>query len=161
MQEKATWKSILEDPEIIVLTPAINSWQWKIFSNLFLNVLSLFTYFERERERAGVEGEPDRIPRRLHTGSVEPDMGLKRTNRKIRTWAEPNVRHLTDLATQVPLKDFIFVFSGEMISFAFYMLSSGACAESRWRLLACSWKRNTASQEKIHSGRCIASIDKV
>ena len=39
---------------------------------------------------------------RLWAVSTEPNAGLKLTNREIMTWAE--VGHLTDWATQVPLK---------------------------------------------------------
>ena len=40
---------------------------------------------EREREREERERERERIPRRLHTVSVEPDAGLKLTNHEIMT----------------------------------------------------------------------------
>ena len=39
---------------------------------------------------------------RLRACNTEPDEGLEPTNREIMTWAE--VGHLTDRATQVPLK---------------------------------------------------------
>ena len=48
--------------------------------------LSLFIYFERERDRMskGRAGR-ERIPSRLHTVSMEPHMGLKLTNCEIIT----------------------------------------------------------------------------
>ena len=47
---------------------------------------SLFIYFEREREHARVGGaERERIPSRPHTVSMEPDAGLKLTNREVMT----------------------------------------------------------------------------
>ena len=53
--------------------------------------LSLFTYFEREREHKSGEGQRERgrerIPSRLHTTSTEPDVGLEPTNHEIMTWA--------------------------------------------------------------------------
>ena len=43
---------------------------------------------ERENARAGEgdrKGERERIPSRLHTGSMEPDTGLEPTKREIMT----------------------------------------------------------------------------
>ena len=62
------------------------------FSAFFFFFLfwSLFIW-ETERERVGErqrERGRERIPSRLHTVTVEPDVGLKLTNRKIMTWAE-------------------------------------------------------------------------
>ena len=56
----------------------------------------------RERGRHRTKGKLSR----LWAVNIEPDMGLKPTNREIKTWAE--VRHLTNWATQAPL---IYVFS--------------------------------------------------
>ena len=54
--------------------------------------LSLFTYFERERERAqigrGRERGRERIPRRLHTVTTEPDAEPDLKNCEIMTQAE-------------------------------------------------------------------------
>ena len=64
----------------------------KFLLSIFLKLLtSVFSFiFERERERAstyveGAEGEGERIPSRLHIISVEPDVGLKLTNRESRS----------------------------------------------------------------------------
>ena len=65
---------------------------------------------ERVKEKRGGGGERQRererqsIQSRLCTDSREPDVGLEPTNRKIMTWAK--VRHLTNWATQGPLKSF-------------------------------------------------------
>ena len=80
-----------------------------LFTIIFL---SLFIYFERERERdraheqgrGGKRGWWERIQAgSLCTTSTEPDMGLK--TRTARSWPEPKSRagHLTDWATQAPL----------------------------------------------------------
>ena len=46
----------------------------------------LFILREREREQGrGRERRRERIPRRLHTVSTEPDVGLKPPNREIMT----------------------------------------------------------------------------
>ena len=53
--------------------------------------LSLFLYFERERQSTswrGSERRRDRVPRRLRSISTEPDAGLELTNGEITTWAE-------------------------------------------------------------------------
>ena len=47
--------------------------------------LSLFIYFERERESMSREGQKDRISSRLCTVSTEPDAGLELTNWEIMT----------------------------------------------------------------------------
>ena len=50
--------------------------------------LSLFIYFEREKERMsrrGVERGRKRIPGRLYVVSTEPDAGLELTNHVIMT----------------------------------------------------------------------------
>ena len=68
----------------------------------------MFIYFERERHSASRRGEEregvteSKAGSRLWAVSTEPDMGHELTNREIMTWAE--VGHLTDWATQVPLK---------------------------------------------------------
>ena len=46
----------------------------------------MFIYFERKRAGEGQrESERERIPSRLHTASIEPDLGLKPMNREIMT----------------------------------------------------------------------------
>ena len=68
---------------------------------VFKNVLCLFIYFEREREREhtwrrGREREEDRIPSRLCTISTELNAGLEHVNRKIMTELRSRVGCLTD-----------------------------------------------------------------
>ena len=66
--------------------------------------------FEREKDtqsmsQGGAEREGDtesEAGSRLRAVSTEPDVGLEPTNCEIVTWAE--VGHLTDWATQAPLK---------------------------------------------------------
>ena len=48
------------------------------------------------RKRAEREEERARIPSKLHTVSVKPDVGLKLTNNEITTCTESRVGHLTD-----------------------------------------------------------------
>ena len=62
----------------------------RVFIYLFLKI-----YFEREREDvhtsgrgAEREGGREKIPSRLRTVSIKPDVGLKPTNREIMTRAE-------------------------------------------------------------------------
>ena len=51
--------------------------------------LSLFIYLESGWVSWEVaEKERERIPSMLHTASMEPDVGLKLTNREIITWAK-------------------------------------------------------------------------
>ena len=58
-------------------------------------------YFERQHKWGrGRERGRQRIPSRLHTASIEPNMGLEPTNGEILTWAE--VGPLTDWAIQAP-----------------------------------------------------------
>ena len=62
-----------------------------VFSTFF--IFSLFIYFERDRERDREDSEQgrdrergtQRVPSRLCTVSVEPDMGLEPTNLEIIT----------------------------------------------------------------------------
>ena len=53
----------------------------------------------RSEREGGTESEAGS---RLRAVSTEPDTGLELVNHKIMTWAE--VGHLTDWATQAPLK---------------------------------------------------------
>ena len=91
-----------------------------------------FIYFEREREhewRWGGERERrERIPSRLHTVSMEPDVGLELMNHEIMIWAEikswmlnqlshpgaPRLLLLTcNLASNFKWKSVIFLFKHE------------------------------------------------
>ena len=64
-------------------------WGGQYFIFYFLKYfLSLLIYFEREREREqgrGRERGIERIPSRLRTISMEPDVGLKPTNHEMVT----------------------------------------------------------------------------
>ena len=63
--------------------------------------LSLFIYFERDRERAsggGAESRRERIPSRLSLVRTKPDAGLKLMNQEIMTWAEIKSQTLSQLS---------------------------------------------------------------
>ena len=81
--------------------------KWQMFKKKFF--FNGFYFWERETHehelRRGREREGDtesEAGSRLWTVSTEPNTGLELTNHEIMTWAE--VGHLTDWATQVPLK---------------------------------------------------------
>ena len=72
---------------------------------LFFFLLTLFIYFERDRERkkenmnrGGTEKGRERIPTRLCAPSTEPDVGLEPTNYEIMAWAEIKSRTLNQLS---------------------------------------------------------------
>ena len=70
----------------------------KMFIYLFLRDTEREQGRNRERERR------ERIPSRLHTVCVDPNVGLKPMNHEIMTWAEIKNQRSTNCATQVPLK---------------------------------------------------------
>ena len=95
-------------------TPETNTMLGVNYTENLKNKFLMFIYFwERERERqsaggGGAEREGDtgsKAGSRLWAVSTEPDAGLKLTDCEIMTWAK--VQHLTDWATQVPLKFFL------------------------------------------------------
>ena len=77
---------------------------------IFKYILSLFIYFERERERAhvcqqgrGRERGKERIPSRLYTVSMEPNVGLDLTKREIMIWAKIKSQAHEHWVTQEPV----------------------------------------------------------
>ena len=71
------------------LDPELQSPAHQRIEHFFFKVI----YFEREKETVcargqGREKRRERIPNRLHTVSVEPNMGLDTMNDEIMTWAK-------------------------------------------------------------------------
>ena len=60
--------------------------------------LSLFIYCERVRAGEGQREKRERIPSRLHTVGMEPDVGLEPVNREIMTRAEIKTQTLHQLS---------------------------------------------------------------